>query len=194
MGTGVDRFLWSVLLLLPAIGLNVALPGSWLPGEYANTTADALRFLDDYNTTAEEVLFLSVTANWNYNTDITDQKLPASGRTSPGVLKLEGDALAEPSSHADNNWAHLDQFLAALAPRHHKCMRGRGSLWSLALPDLEITPIHVSPDLHAQLPPNAANSACVSQKTENWFERLLRERLQALKTFPWGGLCAIMFV
>ncbi|CAB1457679.1 unnamed protein product [Pleuronectes platessa] len=72
MGTGMDRFLWSVLLLLPAIGLCVALPEHWLPGGYANTKEDALRFLDNYNATSEEVLFLSVSASWNYNTDITD--------------------------------------------------------------------------------------------------------------------------
>ena len=64
--------LQSVLLLLPAIGLCVALPDHWLPGEYANTKEDALRFLNTYNATSEEVLFLSVSASWNYNTDITD--------------------------------------------------------------------------------------------------------------------------
>lgn len=72
MGTGVDRFLWTVLLLLPVLGLSEALPESWLPGEYSNTTDDALTFLSDYNRTAEEVLFYSVSASWNYNTNITD--------------------------------------------------------------------------------------------------------------------------
>lgn len=72
MGTGVDRFLWSVLLLLPVLGLSGALPGSWMPGEYLNTTGDAQRFISDYNDTAEEVLFHSVSASWNYNTNITD--------------------------------------------------------------------------------------------------------------------------
>lgn len=72
MGTGVDRFFWSVLLLLPVLGLAAALPSSWLPGEYTNTEADALRFLSDYNSTAEEVLFHSVSASWNYNTNITN--------------------------------------------------------------------------------------------------------------------------
>ncbi|KAK5850642.1 hypothetical protein PBY51_001503 [Eleginops maclovinus] len=72
MATGMDRLLWSVLLLLPACGLSQALPGSWQPGAYQNTVMDAQRFLSDYNSTAEEVLFQSVTASWNYNTDITD--------------------------------------------------------------------------------------------------------------------------
>ncbi|XP_034715811.1 angiotensin-converting enzyme [Etheostoma cragini] len=71
MGTGMDRFLWSVVLLLPILVLSEALPESWMPGEYQNTTADALKFLSDYNSTAEEVLFLSVSASWNYNTNIT---------------------------------------------------------------------------------------------------------------------------
>lgn len=71
MGTGVGRSLWTVLLLLPVLGLSVALPAHWLPGAYTNTTEDALRFLDDYNSTAEEVLFYSVSASWDYNTNIT---------------------------------------------------------------------------------------------------------------------------
>ncbi|TKS90014.1 Angiotensin-converting enzyme [Collichthys lucidus] len=71
MGTGVDRFMWTVLLLLPVLGHSEALTASWMPGNYANTTEDALRFLDDYNSTAEEVLFFSVSASWNYNTNIT---------------------------------------------------------------------------------------------------------------------------
>ncbi|XP_054454528.1 angiotensin-converting enzyme [Anoplopoma fimbria] len=72
MGNGVDWFLWSVLLLLPVLGLSEALPASLQPGEYQNTTADALKFLSDYNSTAEEVLYTSVLASWNYNTNITD--------------------------------------------------------------------------------------------------------------------------
>ncbi len=72
MGTSVDRLLWTVLLLLPVLGPSEALPESWLPGEYTNTTDDALRFLNDYNSTAEVVLFHSVSASWNYNTNITD--------------------------------------------------------------------------------------------------------------------------
>ncbi|KAE8284386.1 Angiotensin-converting enzyme [Larimichthys crocea] len=71
MGTGVDRFLWTVLLLLPVLGHSEALTASWMPGNYDNTTAEALRFLNDYNSTAEEVLFFSVSASWNYNTNIT---------------------------------------------------------------------------------------------------------------------------
>lgn len=72
MGTGVNRFLWTALLLLPVLGLSEALQASWTPGNYSNTMADALKFLDDYNSTAEEVLFYSVSASWNYNTNITD--------------------------------------------------------------------------------------------------------------------------
>ncbi|KAK2820760.1 hypothetical protein Q5P01_023719 [Channa striata] len=72
MGTGVGRFVWSVLLLLPVFGLSEALPDNWLPGEYTNTSSSAVQFLADYNSTAEKVLFYSVSASWNYNTNITD--------------------------------------------------------------------------------------------------------------------------
>lgn len=71
MGTGGDRFLWSVLLLLPVLGLSEALRTEWLPGTYEDTLVEAQRFLSDYNTTAEEVLFYSVSASWNYNTNLT---------------------------------------------------------------------------------------------------------------------------
>lgn len=72
MGTGVDRFLRTVLLLLPVLGPSEALRESWVPGQYVDNEDGALQFLTDYNTTAEEVLFYSVSASWNYNTNITD--------------------------------------------------------------------------------------------------------------------------
>ncbi|KAM9424543.1 angiotensin-converting enzyme [Pholidichthys leucotaenia] len=72
MVTGLSRFLWSVLLLLPVLGFSEALRESWQPGDYADTQDDAQRFLDDYNSTAEEVKFYSASASWNYNTNLTD--------------------------------------------------------------------------------------------------------------------------
>lgn len=72
VATGAHRFLRSVVLLLPVFGLCVALPASWLPGNYSNTVSGVLEFLSDYNHTAEEVLFFSVSASWNYNTNLTD--------------------------------------------------------------------------------------------------------------------------
>lgn len=72
MGTGVDGFLRTVLLLLPVLGPSEALRESWVPGQYVDNVNSALQFLTDYNATAEEVLFYSVSASWNYNTNITD--------------------------------------------------------------------------------------------------------------------------
>ncbi|KAM3592839.1 uncharacterized protein V6R79_026353 [Siganus canaliculatus] len=72
MGSGGDRFLGTVLLLLPVLGLSVAFPDSWLPGNYSDNQTEVTRFLDDYNSTAEEVLFNNVLASWNYNTNLTD--------------------------------------------------------------------------------------------------------------------------
>lgn len=68
---GVGRSLLPPLLLLLLLGLSAALRDEWKPGNYENTQADATRFLDDYNSTAEEVFFHSVSASWNYNTNIT---------------------------------------------------------------------------------------------------------------------------
>ncbi|XP_041818495.1 angiotensin-converting enzyme [Chelmon rostratus] len=73
MGTSVDRSVWTVLLLLlPVLGLSEALKEEWMPGNFTSTTEEALRFLQEYNSTAELVLFQSVSASWNYNTNITD--------------------------------------------------------------------------------------------------------------------------
>lgn len=67
VGMGVGRLLLPLLLL----GFSEALRKEWEPGNYEDTSADASRFLGDYNSTAEEVLFNSVSASWNYNTNIT---------------------------------------------------------------------------------------------------------------------------
>ncbi|XP_076616131.1 angiotensin-converting enzyme [Chaetodon auriga] len=73
MGTSVDRSVWTVLLLLlPVLGLSEALRPEWEPGNYTNTVEQAQMFLENYNATAEEVLFNSVLASWNYNTNLTD--------------------------------------------------------------------------------------------------------------------------
>ncbi|XP_032430113.1 angiotensin-converting enzyme [Xiphophorus hellerii] len=66
------RLLRAALLLLPALLLCEALPAAWLPGDYADSVDDAQRFLGDYNSTAEEVSFYSVSASWNYNTNLTE--------------------------------------------------------------------------------------------------------------------------
>ncbi|XP_061611297.1 angiotensin-converting enzyme [Phyllopteryx taeniolatus] len=68
----MDTFVWSVVIVLQVVQRCEALPASWQPGEYSNTPADALKFLADYNSTAEEVLFFSVLASWNYNTNLTE--------------------------------------------------------------------------------------------------------------------------
>lgn len=43
------------------------MPGTYLPNEDG-----AKQFVSDYNTTAEQVLFLSTSASWAYNTNLTD--------------------------------------------------------------------------------------------------------------------------
>lgn len=68
----MDRFLWTVLVLLQVLALSDCLREEWQPTNYSDTLSDAHRFLLDYNSTAEEVLFFSQSASWNYNTNITD--------------------------------------------------------------------------------------------------------------------------
>lgn len=68
----MDRFLWTVLVLLQVLALSESLREEWQPLNYSDTVPEAQRFLLDYNSTAEEVLFFSQSVSWNYNTNITD--------------------------------------------------------------------------------------------------------------------------
>lgn len=69
---GMDRFLWTALVLLQGLAPSEALREEWQPADYSDTLEQARLFLADYNSTAEEVLFFSQSASWNYNTNITD--------------------------------------------------------------------------------------------------------------------------
>lgn len=72
----------------PALGLllGLSLVGALRPGlephQYNPTEEDAARFASDYNSTAEVVLFESVSASWNYNTNLTAENaaLQVGGR------------------------------------------------------------------------------------------------------------------
>lgn len=68
----MDKFLWTVLVLLQGLAPSEALREEWQPKDYSDSLDSAKLFLDDYNSTAEEVLFFSQSASWNYNTNITD--------------------------------------------------------------------------------------------------------------------------
>lgn len=72
MGMGADKLLCTLLLLLPVLGFSGALKEEWKPGNYSDNKEQAVKFLHDYNTMAEKVFFYSVSASWNYNTNITD--------------------------------------------------------------------------------------------------------------------------
>ncbi|KAG7256897.1 hypothetical protein CRUP_021059 [Coryphaenoides rupestris] len=72
-------FLRASVLLLTLWGLSAAVPPDWLPGSYQMTAADAERFAGDYSDTAERVLFVSVSASWTYNTNLTTHNSQAQG-------------------------------------------------------------------------------------------------------------------
>ncbi|XP_014824640.1 PREDICTED: angiotensin-converting enzyme-like isoform X2 [Poecilia mexicana] len=73
MAPGVHRLVKSAWLpLLSVLLLSEARSVRWTPGDYADTASDALRFLSDYNSTAEEVFFNITSASWNYNTNLTE--------------------------------------------------------------------------------------------------------------------------
>uniref|UniRef100_A0A8C9T065 Angiotensin-converting enzyme n=1 Tax=Scleropages formosus TaxID=113540 RepID=A0A8C9T065_SCLFO len=45
----------------------------WQPGMYPSTEEGAKQFVDEYNSTAEEVFFYSTSASWAYNTNLTEE-------------------------------------------------------------------------------------------------------------------------
>nr|XP_014345475.1 PREDICTED: angiotensin-converting enzyme-like [Latimeria chalumnae] len=57
------------LLVFPL--LSLALDNSYLPQNYTKNKMGALQFVSDYNSTGEEVFFKSVSASWDYNTNLT---------------------------------------------------------------------------------------------------------------------------
>lgn len=61
------------LLLLLGLSLAGALQPGLEPPERDPTEEGARLFASDYNSTAEEVLFRSVLASWNYNTNLTEE-------------------------------------------------------------------------------------------------------------------------
>ncbi|XP_061410805.1 angiotensin-converting enzyme-like [Lethenteron reissneri] len=61
------------LLVGLATASRAALEFGLLPGDYSQDETGAEQFLADYNDTAEGVLYESVLASWNYNTNITEE-------------------------------------------------------------------------------------------------------------------------
>ncbi|XP_063076692.1 angiotensin-converting enzyme [Engraulis encrasicolus] len=62
----------AILCLLSLVSFSGALRDHWKPGNYTADEDGAAVFLAEYNSTAEEVFFFSVSASWNYNTNLTD--------------------------------------------------------------------------------------------------------------------------
>ncbi|RVE59444.1 hypothetical protein OJAV_G00188490 [Oryzias javanicus] len=132
MAAGPDRLLWSALLLLPVLGLSEALPADWLPGEYGNTVPDAQRFLGDYNSTAEEVFYFSVSASWNYNTNLTEHNSKLQVAAS-----LEEQAFTE-AWGLKAKTVFTDDVLNSLPdPKDKKLMKKITSLGAANLPQAE---------------------------------------------------------
>ncbi|XP_066520226.1 angiotensin-converting enzyme [Hoplias malabaricus] len=63
---------WAVLILA-LVEVSIGLRPEWMPGKnYNPTEAGAELFVSHYNATAEQVLYFSTEASWNYNTNLTD--------------------------------------------------------------------------------------------------------------------------
>nr|XP_015217378.1 PREDICTED: angiotensin-converting enzyme isoform X1 [Lepisosteus oculatus] len=63
--------LW-VMWVVPLFGLAHSVFLFELPGDYLANETGALDFVNDYNTSAEQVFFRSTSASWTYNTDLNE--------------------------------------------------------------------------------------------------------------------------
>lgn len=63
--------MWQAIWLLPLLGSATVLLPNELPGNYNLTEQGAQSFVNDYNTTSENVFYESVLASWEYNTNLT---------------------------------------------------------------------------------------------------------------------------
>ncbi|XP_051894867.1 angiotensin-converting enzyme isoform X2 [Pristis pectinata] len=61
-----------LLGLFTLLGSTCALDNASMPGNYTIDEAGASHFVTEYNSTAEIVLFKSVSASWDYNTNLTE--------------------------------------------------------------------------------------------------------------------------
>lgn len=105
----------------PALGLllGLSLAGALQPGleppTHPSTEEGAILFARDYNSTAEQVLFKSVSASWNYYTNLTTENaaLQVGGGTG-------GDATAgvSPGQGTGGGLGHgEDTWCGPLPPR-----------------------------------------------------------------------------
>lgn len=63
----------TLLLGLLLVGSTTALDSAYLPNKnYGTDEAAAQEFASDFNSTAEQVFFMSVEASWSYNTNLTE--------------------------------------------------------------------------------------------------------------------------
>ncbi|XP_032891036.1 angiotensin-converting enzyme isoform X3 [Amblyraja radiata] len=60
-----------LLGLFSLLGSTCALDKVFMPANYPIDEAGAGRFVEDHNDTAENIFFVSVSASWNYNTNLT---------------------------------------------------------------------------------------------------------------------------
>ncbi|XP_067100399.1 angiotensin-converting enzyme [Osmerus mordax] len=123
--------LWAAVLLLPVLGLSEALPPEWMPGNYTSTEVDAQRFVSDYNSTAEQVFFLSTSASWTYNTNLTDHNSELQVAAS-----LEEQAFTEAWGKKAKE-VFPDTTLTGFAPELQKLIKKINELGAANLPTTE---------------------------------------------------------
>lgn len=75
-----------LLLLLPPLSPALALDPGLLPGNFSADEAGAQLFAENYNSSAEQVMFQSTVASWTHDTNITEEnaRLQVGARAQAG--------------------------------------------------------------------------------------------------------------
>ncbi|KAA0725566.1 Angiotensin-converting enzyme [Triplophysa tibetana] len=118
-------------VLLTLISASAALRHEWIPGDYSQTVVEAQRFVEDYNSTAEEVFYLSTEASWNYNTDMTEHH-----SKQQMIASLENQEFTEAWAQKAKD-TFSDSFIETLNPEVQKILSKIKVLGSANLPTAE---------------------------------------------------------
>uniref|UniRef100_A0A6J0TXI6 Angiotensin-converting enzyme n=1 Tax=Pogona vitticeps TaxID=103695 RepID=A0A6J0TXI6_9SAUR len=113
-----------LLLLLLCLRATLALDDPLNPPNHPATEEGALLFAQDYNSTAETVFFESVSASWNYNTNLTDfnsQLQVAASLKEQEFIEAWGKKAKESYGHIWQNFSdpqlkHIISSIQTLGP------------------------------------------------------------------------------
>ncbi|KAA0725569.1 Angiotensin-converting enzyme [Triplophysa tibetana] len=124
-------YMQRAVVLLTLISASAALRYEWIPGDYSQKVVEAQRFVEDYNSTAEEVFYLSIEASWNYITNLTEHNSQLQV-----ITFLEEQEFTEAWGQKAKD-TFSDSFTETLNPKVQKILRNIKVLGPANLPTAE---------------------------------------------------------